>query len=75
MRGQGWHAIKKLREPLSFGRFWQNWTRRTNPGRSGASLWIAVQAIEAAPQMQFVPAMKDGKAVSIWIQLEYDFSL
>lgn len=36
---------------------------------------LTEQAIKAARQIRFVPAMKDGKAVSMWIQLEYNFSL
>ena len=33
------------------------------------------EAIEAAQKMEFVPAVKDGKAVLMWIQLEYNFLL
>lgn len=36
---------------------------------------LTTQAIEAAKGIKFVPAMKDGKPVSMWIQLEYNFSL
>lgn len=36
---------------------------------------LTTQAIDAARGIKFVPAMKDGKAVSMWIQLEYNFSL
>ena len=32
-------------------------------------------AIEAARRIKFVPAMKDGKPVSMFMQLEYNFSL
>lgn len=32
-------------------------------------------AIEAAKKIKFTPAMKDGKPVSMWIQLEYNFNL
>jgi TonB family protein len=33
------------------------------------------QAIKTARKIRFVPATKEGKAVSMWIQLEYNFSL
>lgn len=36
---------------------------------------LTEKAIKAARKIKFVPAMKDGKAVSMWIQLEYNFSL
>ncbi len=32
------------------------------------------RAIDAAGQIRFVPAMKDGHPVSMWMQLEYNFS-
>jgi len=36
---------------------------------------LTEQAIKAARKIKFVPAMKEGKAVSMRIQLEYNFSL
>lgn len=36
---------------------------------------LTEEAIKAARQIEFVPATKDGKPVSMWIQLEYNFSL
>ena len=33
------------------------------------------RAFEAAKKVKFVPAMKDGKFVSMWMQLEYNFNL
>src|ERR1051326_1994601 len=33
------------------------------------------QAIESARRIKFVPAMKDGKPVSVFMQLEYNFEL
>ena len=33
------------------------------------------KAIEAAKKIKFIPAIKDGKYVSIWMQLEYNFNL
>lgn len=36
---------------------------------------LTEQAIAAAKRIRFTPAMKDGKPVSIWMQLEYNFSL
>jgi len=32
-------------------------------------------AIDAAKQIKFVPAMKDGRQVSMFVQLEYNFNL
>jgi len=32
-------------------------------------------AIEAVKKVKFVPAMKDGKFVSMWMQLEYNFNI
>lgn len=34
---------------------------------------LTERAIEAAKQIKFVPAIKDGKPVSMWMQLEYNF--
>jgi TonB family protein len=36
---------------------------------------LTEQAIEAARKMKFIPAVKDGKFVSSWMQLEYNFNL
>jgi len=36
---------------------------------------LTEKAIEAAHKIKFVPAMKDGKPVSMWMQLEYNFNL
>jgi TonB family protein len=36
---------------------------------------LTEESIKAAQKIEFVPAMKDGNAVSMWIQLEYYFSL
>ena len=33
------------------------------------------RAIDAARKIKFIPAVKDGKFVSIWMQLEYNFHL
>ena len=33
------------------------------------------QAIDALKKTRFIPAVKDGKLVSMWMQLEYNFSL
>ena len=35
---------------------------------------LTERAIEAAKRIKFTPAMKDGKPVSVWMQLEYNFS-
>ena len=36
---------------------------------------LTERAIEAARKIKFVPATKDGKNVSMWLQLEYNFNL
>ena len=36
---------------------------------------LTERAIAAARQIKFVPAMKDGRAVSVYMQLEYNFNL
>ena len=33
------------------------------------------RAVDAARHIKFIPAMKDGKPVSMWMQLEYNFNL
>jgi TonB family protein len=42
---------------------------------SGLPDGLTEQAIKAARQIRFIPAVKDGKAVSMWMQLEYHFSV
>jgi len=36
---------------------------------------LTEQAIAAARQIKFVPAVKDGRPVSVFMQLEYNFNL
>jgi len=36
---------------------------------------LTERSIEAARKIKFVPATKDGKPVSMWMQLEYNFNL
>lgn len=36
---------------------------------------LTERAIDAARKIKFLPGMKDGKYVSIWMQLEYNFNL
>lgn len=36
---------------------------------------LTERAIDVARKIKFVPAMKDGKFVSMWLQLEYNFNL
>jgi TonB family protein len=36
---------------------------------------LTERAINAARKIKFVPAMKEGKYVSMWMQLEYNFNL
>ncbi len=38
-------------------------------------LGLTMRAIVAARQIRFTPATKDGKPVSMWMQLEYNFNL
>ena len=42
---------------------------------SGLPYGLTEKAIEAAQKIKFVPAIKDGKFVSMWMQLEYNFNL
>ena len=36
---------------------------------------LAERAIKAAYQIKFVPATKDGRPVSMWMELEYNFTV
>jgi TonB family protein len=42
---------------------------------SGLPYGLTERAIDAAKNIRFIPATKDGVAVSMWIQLEYNFNL
>ncbi len=42
--------------------------------RAGLPYGLTERAIAAARQIRFVPAMKDGRPVSMYIQLEYNFN-
>lgn len=42
---------------------------------SGLPYGLTQKAIEAAKRIKFLPAVKDGKFVSMWMQLEYNFNL
>lgn len=42
---------------------------------SGLPYGLTEKAIEAARKIKFVPAMKDGKPVSMWMLVEYNFNL
>ena len=42
---------------------------------AGLPYGLTEKAIEAAKKIKFVPAVKDGKYVSMWMQLEYNFNL
>jgi TonB family protein len=42
---------------------------------SGLPDGLTEQAINATRKIKFVPAIKDGKFVSMWMQLEYNFNL
>jgi len=41
----------------------------------GLPYGLTEQAIKAARKIKFTPAMKEGKPVSMWMQLEYNFNL
>ncbi|HET6974019.1 MAG TPA: TonB family protein [Pyrinomonadaceae bacterium] len=43
--------------------------------KSGLPNGLTEQAIEVAKRIKFIPAAKDGKFVSVWTQLEYNFNL
>ena len=42
---------------------------------SGLPYGLEENAIDAAKKVRFIPAVKDGKFVSTWMQLEYSFNL
>jgi len=42
---------------------------------SGLPYGLEENAIEATKKIKFIPAMKDGKLVSTWMQLEFNFNL
>ena len=42
---------------------------------SGLPYGLTEQSIEAARKIKFIPAMKDGKYVAMWMQLEYNYNL
>src|SRR5262249_482356 len=42
---------------------------------AGLPYGLTEQAIIVARQIKFTAAMKDGKPVSMWMQLEYNFNL
>lgn len=42
---------------------------------AGLPYGLTEQAIKAARKIKFVPAVKEGKFVSMWMQLEYNFNL
>jgi len=42
---------------------------------SGLPYGLTERAIASARMIRFTPAMKDGKPVSMWMQLEYNFNL
>ncbi len=43
--------------------------------KQGLPAGLTEQAIEALKKMKFIPAAKNGKLVSTWLQLEYNFNL
>jgi len=43
--------------------------------KAGLMHGLTEKTIEAAKKIKFIPAVKDGKFVSVWMQLEYNFNL
>jgi len=41
---------------------------------TGLPFGLTEQAVNAARQIKFTPAMKGGRPVSMWMQLEYNFA-
>jgi protein TonB len=39
------------------------------------SFGLTSAAVKAAKRIQFTPATKDGKPVSMWLELQYNFNL
>jgi len=42
---------------------------------SGLPFGLTEKAIDAAKKIRFIPAIKDGRYISMWMQLEYNFNL
>lgn len=42
---------------------------------SGLPDGLTERAVEAAKKIKFIPAMKDGHSVSMWMELQYNFHL
>jgi len=42
---------------------------------SGLPDGLTERAVESAKKIRFVPAMKDGQPVSMWMELQYNFNL
>ena len=42
---------------------------------SGLDNGLTERALEAAKQIKFIPAVKDGRFVSMWMELQYNFNL
>ena len=53
------------------------WNGSVNNVRIVSSLpfGLTERAVDAAKKIRFIPAVKDGKYVSMWMQLEYNFYL
>ncbi|HEX6283216.1 MAG TPA: energy transducer TonB [Pyrinomonadaceae bacterium] len=41
----------------------------------GLPYGLTENAVDAAKKIKYFPAIKDGKRVSMWMQLEYNFNL
>jgi TonB family protein len=42
---------------------------------SGLGQGLTKQAVEAVKKIKFAPALKDGHPVSVWVEVQYKFSL
>lgn len=43
--------------------------------KTGLPDGLSDKAVEAARQLRFMPAIKDGKPVSVWVEVEYRFNI
>lgn len=67
-----WHAASQDKKG--------EWQRYTVNDEAKTNLYVfqalgSKLGIDAAKTIRFIPAIKDGRFVSMWIQLEYNFNL
>jgi len=66
-----WQGLRSVFQKIDFLR---NQTLSIS-ARAGLPYGLTERAIAAARQIKFTPATKDGRPVSMYIQLEYNFNL